>query len=431
MNCKSLSLSVFLCLQYCLLFSQERMESVLGKKVPNLQLEMILNYQKKSDELNNYRGKVVILDFWGTHCASCIKSFSHLEALQKEFKKDLQVFAVTAFDSPERIQRFLKKFRTTLPIVIDSTYILVQEFPHRSISHTVVIDKAGVVRAVSSPKDITQQVIENIIRGQPVNLEEKRDFVQPRKSGGEKFIDSEDSKSPEFRLSVYGEMMPGFTASTFKNVIKKDTFLIGPNQGISGVHKTMQGHVTWARILFETDGHSKTFFELEDTHKYRKWDKVYNVQLIAPNMDSGRKRKLLLDYFESISPLRSRKEKRSAEVWVLKRTTEELLLQPGDPSKRAGSMSGSGVSLKNGALSWLALFIEGFGFFGSRPVIDETGLKGKYQIELPYQVEDEGAFFKELRKIGLELVLEKRKVEMLILYEAKEEGVRMEKEVEG
>ena len=402
--------------------SQVKMESILGKEIPNLHLPQVLNHHKNYDELDNHKGKVVILDFWATWCSPCLKGFSHLQELREEFKGDVEVFMVTTSDSAQRIKKFLEKFKTGLPIVIDTTYTIQKEFPYRTIPHTIVLDGNRIVKAVSTPEELTADIITKIINGESHGLEEKRDY---KHSSDTKKEGNADNSLPSmggdiaFDFSVTKGYEP--TLSNRLDAITRDTVLV-VRRGIAGIHKKIHGERTWSRVLFERNGQVETINEIErsDTIVFPEKDDMYNVRLVAPGMSIEEKQQFLFNYFETVSPLRSRKEKRKVKAWVLRRTTDELLLPPSDPSKKGGAMSGAGVHLSNADLSWLVFFMEGFGNFGGRPVVDETGLKGEYELKLSYLTEDPDAFFKELNTLGLEAVLEEREVEMLIIYDRRD-----------
>lgn len=153
-----------------------QVESQIGKKAPDLAFDKILNSNMSSVKLSEYRtNKIVILEYWGTYCSSCISSFPHLEELQRKFTKDLQVITITA-DSEKRIEQFLKKGKLNLPVAIDENGQLNAAFPHRIVPHTVLIDKEGVVRAITEPTKITDELITKIINQQSVTIQEKKDL---------------------------------------------------------------------------------------------------------------------------------------------------------------------------------------------------------------------------------------------------------------
>jgi len=105
------------------------------------------------------------------------------------------------------------------------------------------------------------------------------------------------------------------------------------------------------------------------------------------------------------------------------RTTKELpvyilkVVQPDSPKLHAGNghatMRGSDGSLSvvNVAISDLESFLmRNFG----RPIIDQTGLKGRYSFDLEWQAGDVQSLAKTIREqLGLELAEDRRKIDVL------------------
>ena len=73
--------------------------SSAGNMSPNLK---VVNLKGEMDEMANYRGKVVLIDFWAIWCAYCIEQHPHLEALKKKMAgRPFEVIAVSVDDDPE------------------------------------------------------------------------------------------------------------------------------------------------------------------------------------------------------------------------------------------------------------------------------------------------------------------------------------------
>ncbi|GHE49635.1 hypothetical protein GCM10017764_35840 [Sphingobacterium griseoflavum] len=85
--------------------------------------------------------ELLLLDFWHTSCGSCISSMRHAEALQAQFKGQLQVLAVTVQDAAT-VQRFAAHNdllqQSRLPLVLHDS-LLKSYFPHRLLPHLVFI----------------------------------------------------------------------------------------------------------------------------------------------------------------------------------------------------------------------------------------------------------------------------------------------------
>ena len=58
--------------------------------------------------IQDYKGKVVLIDFWETWCGPCLQVFPAMDSLRKEYKDDFAVLAVNLQDSdtPEEVAAF-------------------------------------------------------------------------------------------------------------------------------------------------------------------------------------------------------------------------------------------------------------------------------------------------------------------------------------
>lgn len=60
-------------------------------------------------KLSSFHGKYVLIDFWFTSCAPCIKNFPNIKALAGQKAGKLEVISLTPFDSREKVGQFLTK----------------------------------------------------------------------------------------------------------------------------------------------------------------------------------------------------------------------------------------------------------------------------------------------------------------------------------
>src|SRR5690606_35558675 len=72
----------------------------IGDQIPdelwNMPLQVVNHPEgKKNITLSEYKGKLIILDFWATWCVPCIRNFPKLHALQGEFGDKIKLLAVT------------------------------------------------------------------------------------------------------------------------------------------------------------------------------------------------------------------------------------------------------------------------------------------------------------------------------------------------
>lgn len=63
----------------------------------------------KAVKISDFKGKVMLLDFWYLSCYPCLKAIPDLIKLQKEFKDDLVIIGINDVDDQEFITEYFKK----------------------------------------------------------------------------------------------------------------------------------------------------------------------------------------------------------------------------------------------------------------------------------------------------------------------------------
>lgn len=99
------------------------------------------------------RGKVVVLEFWLTHCAGCKRIRPTVNALHEKHPDDLLLLGITVPDpkqSLEQIRDYVAK-HVPFPVAVLQTGETIARYEVGKIPHGVVIDRAGHVRWVGNP----------------------------------------------------------------------------------------------------------------------------------------------------------------------------------------------------------------------------------------------------------------------------------------
>ena len=104
------------------------------------------DFQGNEVYLKNYRGKLLVINFWATWCKPCKKEMPSLDKLSQDSNfNNLKVFAVN-METPDNIRT--KKFFTdlnikNLSIFFDKNLNFVKEFKLRGVPTTILINKKG------------------------------------------------------------------------------------------------------------------------------------------------------------------------------------------------------------------------------------------------------------------------------------------------
>jgi thiol-disulfide isomerase/thioredoxin len=122
----------------------------------------------KTVKFSDFRGHVLILDFWATWCAPCRIEIPHFVELQKQYgDKGLTVIGVSLDEQgPEVVKKFVKQFGLTYPIVIGDEKVVEAYGRVDAIPTTFVIDRQGhiVSRHMGyNDKEVFEQEIQSLL----------------------------------------------------------------------------------------------------------------------------------------------------------------------------------------------------------------------------------------------------------------------------
>ena len=100
--------------------------------------------------LSSYRGKVVVINFWGSWCAPCRSEAPTLAVLSEQYRpKGVQFVGVDIRDSPASAQAFMQNFGISYPSLNDQGDEIALAFrgtvPPAAIPSTLVIDRNGLI----------------------------------------------------------------------------------------------------------------------------------------------------------------------------------------------------------------------------------------------------------------------------------------------
>jgi len=117
-----------------------------GQPVPSFKVVTISGQQVS---LENYRGHVLILDFFATWCQPCRLSIPHLVEMNKKFgKQGLQIIGVNADEQSEKqLSGFMAEHRISYPVALAGDAML-SNYGIRAVPVMYVVDKKGKVAEI-------------------------------------------------------------------------------------------------------------------------------------------------------------------------------------------------------------------------------------------------------------------------------------------
>ncbi len=117
--------------------------NLMGKPAPDFVLK---TYDGRTVRLSDYRGKVVLVNFWASWCHECSKEAPAVEAVWEKYRdKGVMVIGPAYMDQPDESMAFVAKYGLTYPVGLDVQGRIYQLYHVKGIPETFVIDRNGTV----------------------------------------------------------------------------------------------------------------------------------------------------------------------------------------------------------------------------------------------------------------------------------------------
>jgi len=120
-------------------------------------------------DLTSFQGKVLIVNFWATWCAPCIKEMPSLDRLQAAFPDE--AFEVVAINQDRGGKRVAESFLRdklgleNLAIYLDEKFALGRAFKNRGLPATYAVDRQGnIVGGMFGPAEWDSEDAKNLVR---------------------------------------------------------------------------------------------------------------------------------------------------------------------------------------------------------------------------------------------------------------------------
>ncbi|MFI5136244.1 MAG: TlpA family protein disulfide reductase [Sphingobacteriales bacterium] len=393
----------------------------IGDQVPDITINNIINYPTTTAKISDFKGKLLILDFWATWCSSCLTHFPLADSLQNEFKDEIQILLVDAQntkDTKEKILTTLQRFNKSgiskfvLPSAINDT-ILEKMFPHFSIPHYVWIDQNGIVKSITSAEELTRYNIIHFLKNNKAPVYHKSDFDSTRPLYTVKEL-------PTAYLLQFSMLLKGkidgiggggmrVINDTTRGIILHNRSLLSMYQSV--VYGKIRG-LSENRLSVEVKDPSKLSYTASKEKK-SNWERenLYSYELIVPPNEMGHLYDHVLEDLNRYTPYKAQFEKRKILCWILESVgNTDLMHTKGDEYVDALTDKVN-PRLSNAPLLNLCIYLNKIS--NNAVILDHTGYLRNVDLQFKDSVADMAAMKKNLRQYGLRLYSAYRKVEML------------------
>ncbi len=410
-----------------------------GDKVPDIRFATVVNQSTPTFRLCDFKGKLVILDFWATWCTSCLQSFPKMDSLQGKFDGKLKILLVNSKITGDDVtkvraffERWEKKYGKVLRLAsavndVDAKKI----FEHHLVPHYVWISSDGKYIGTTSASQVNAKNIKAIIDGEPVSLLWKKD---------------QDTEKPLFS----GPDLPTDKLLTYSMLIK------GSFDGLPGGSRLrMKGQTIIGRTITNlrlidiyklvAQQFDHQFSEKQiivETEDASGLDSIYSIDVILPEERSGELVQRMLEVLNTYSGYEGRFEKRRVKCLVLRRVRADSVYNiieerngdkpvrrvPGDSLYDNGEQRRRLVGetqknylwddvkpgMSNGTMAMLVGRLNSLEFI-KELVVDEAGYAETFDIEFGQGLRNVEGIRRELERCGLEIVEEEREVEVILI----------------
>lgn len=127
--------------------SGDAAQKLVGQAAPTFKLDGLEGNAVSA--IDDFKGKVIVLDFWATWCPPCREGLPHLDELYKaQREQGVAVFAVNLRETRDKAQAFMTQQNLSIPVLLDTKGEVAAQYLVNGIPQTVVIGKDGKVANV-------------------------------------------------------------------------------------------------------------------------------------------------------------------------------------------------------------------------------------------------------------------------------------------
>lgn len=403
----------------------------IGQQVPNVILTNLHNYKDASGKpaitakLSDFKGKLLILDFWATWCQPCVAMIPRMESLQKQFGSKMQFLSIT-YQTEAEVLPFLEKLEKqqkepfAIPQIVESKE-LHRLFPHAYLPHYVWIDREGIVKAITSLEEINEKSINAILTGDS-NLSVKRDVKINYDNKKPMFINGNGGNGSQL---LYHSMLAGYTEGlgggfsqgstankglrvSCRNLSISELLAIAYGEGLQRFRRN--------RIVI-TSTNTRTLTTI-GSEKDKTWfyTNAFCYEILTPENLIKKTYKIMQQDLAMFFPqFKAEVEVRSAPVYVLIRTSNiDKVASKNEQTKFI--FESDGAKVRNSYMNHVMYMLNGK-FMQHSPyyLLDETGYKEKVAFDINADLSSIEAINGELEKYDLKFIKAVRPIEILVI----------------
>ena len=140
----------------------------MGSRVPTVGMQAedfsLIDLEGKSQSLSQYRGKIVLVNFWATWCKPCTTEMPAMQASFDKFRdKGFVVLAINELEDDAKVREHIKQYGHTFSVLMDRDNKVANQFGVFGLPVSVFVDEKGVVQEYIKGGLLTEQKIQEVV----------------------------------------------------------------------------------------------------------------------------------------------------------------------------------------------------------------------------------------------------------------------------
>jgi peroxiredoxin len=140
----------------------------MGSRVPAVGMQAedfrLTDLADKEQSLSQYRGKIVLLNFWATWCKPCTTEMPAMQAIYDKLRdKGFVVLAINELEDDAKVREHINQYGHTFPVLMDRDNKVANQFGVFGLPVSVFIDREGRVQEYIKGGLLTEQKIDETV----------------------------------------------------------------------------------------------------------------------------------------------------------------------------------------------------------------------------------------------------------------------------
>ena len=395
----------------------------IGNPVPELEFRNVLYHESEYISLSDYKGKLLILDFWATWCSPCVAGFPKINDFNEKYQDQVSILPVT-YQTKEEVTKLFGRLPRLKDIQIPMLYIdntLRNLFPHQQLPHYVWISPEGEFLTVTGSEEVTEEKIMHFLKNNSLPNQRKVTLVTVPENTP---LDPDQA----FYKTLMTDYQPG----------RKGIYRFFPetDKGGSRILSSNMSPFMYFRIAFKDPDtknilpNSRIKVELSDPENFVtevkgdeaiKWLMQHGkcIEIEFPPNLKGQEEKIFQEEVKKLFPFAKPVfDKEAGIVYNLYFTGNEPTFL-GDGGESFSEFDFTGFSVRNASIGWI------IGQLGIKylqhldgPILNKTGITDLVDISIEADLSSVEAINKALEPYSLELRKEMQEVNVLRIIDA-------------